>query len=45
MVSDQEILTVLQAEADPAGATRRLVSRANEQGGRDNVTVVVARFE
>ena len=45
MVSDQEILTVLQAEGDPAGACERLVARANEQGGKDNVTVVVARFE
>jgi serine/threonine protein phosphatase PrpC len=45
MVSDQEILTVLQGVADPARATERLVARANEQGGKDNVTVVVARFE
>ncbi len=45
MVSDQEILAVLQAEAEPAEATKRLVARANEQGGRDNVTVVVAHFE
>jgi protein phosphatase len=45
MVSDQEVLSVLQAEADPAGACARLVARANEEGGKDNVTVVVARFE
>jgi protein phosphatase len=45
MVSDQEILTVLQFEEGPAAATQRLVARANEQGGKDNVTVVVARFE
>jgi protein phosphatase len=45
MVSDQEILGVLQGEADPAEATKRLVARANEQGGKDNVTVVVGRFE
>ncbi len=45
MVSDQEILTVLQDVADPVRATERLVARANEQGGKDNVTVVVARFE
>jgi len=45
MVSDQEILAVLQDVADPARATERLVARANEQGGKDNVTVVVARFE
>jgi protein phosphatase len=45
MVSDQEVLSVLQAEADPARACERLVARANEEGGKDNVTVVVARFE
>ena len=45
MVSDQEVLSVLQAEADPAHACRRLVARANDEGGKDNVTVVVARFE
>jgi len=45
MVPDPEVLSVLQAESDPARACARLVSRANEQGGKDNVTVVVARFE
>jgi protein phosphatase len=45
MVSDQEVLSVLQAEADPAHACQRLVARANDEGGKDNVTVVVARFE
>jgi serine/threonine protein phosphatase PrpC len=39
------VLSVLQAEADPARACARLVSRANEHGGKDNMTVVVARFE
>ena len=28
----------------PEVASARLVAAANEQGGRDNVTVVVARF-
>jgi protein phosphatase len=45
MVPDPEVLSLLQAEADPSRACARLVSRANEQGGKDNVTVVVARFE
>jgi protein phosphatase len=45
MVPDPEVLAVLQAEADPARACARLVSCANEHGGKDNVTVVVARFE
>ena len=45
MVPDQEVLSLLQAEAEPARACQRLVARANEEGGKDNVTVVVARFE
>jgi len=45
MVPDQEILAVLQDKPDPALACERLVARANEEGGKDNVTVVVARFE
>jgi serine/threonine protein phosphatase PrpC len=45
MLSEQEIVTVLQSEADPERAARRLVVRANEEGGRDNITVVLARYE
>jgi protein phosphatase len=45
MVSDEEILGVLQAEGDPSAACNRLIARANEQGGKDNITVVVAHFE
>jgi protein phosphatase len=45
MVSDDEIMAVLREEAEPRAACERLVARANEQGGRDNVTVVVAQFE
>jgi protein phosphatase len=42
MVSDPDILAVLAAESDPARACRDLVARANEAGGKDNITVVVA---
>jgi serine/threonine protein phosphatase PrpC len=45
MVPEQEILKVLAAEEDPAAACEKLVDRANEAGGKDNVTVVVARFD
>jgi len=45
MVPDEEILSILMAEAEPTSACQRLIDRANELGGRDNVTVVVARFE
>ena len=46
MASDEEILNVLAAtQDDPAAACDRLVTLANEKGGKDNVTVVVARFD
>ncbi len=46
MVPDTEILNVLvTAQPDPAAACDRLVALANEKGGKDNITVVVARFD
>ena len=45
MVGDDRIATVLGEEADPRRAAQRLVGEANEQGGVDNITVIVARFE
>jgi serine/threonine protein phosphatase PrpC len=44
-VTDEEILQVLQDEQDLKKACDRLVERALEREGPDNVTVVVARFE
>ena len=43
MVTEPEIAGTLQAEPDPAKAAARLVELANEQGGADNVTVLVVR--
>ena len=40
-IDDDEIRAVLAAEPDPQDAATRLVGRAVEAGGRDNVTVVV----
>ena len=45
MLADERIAAVLHAEPDPQAACDRLVTEANEQGGRDNITVIVARFE
>lgn len=45
MVPDAAIAAVLAAEADPEAACRRLIDAANANGGKDNVTAVVARFE
>jgi len=45
MVPDDRITAVLRADHEPRTACERLVAEANEQGGKDNVTVIVARFE
>ena len=44
-VSAADIRDILTHEAAPDMARSRLIAMANEHGGRDNVTVVVARFE
>ena len=44
-VPDERIAATLQAEPDPQNACERLVAQTLEQGGRDNVTVIVARYE
>jgi serine/threonine protein phosphatase PrpC len=44
-VSDDEILHILQEEPELKKACERLVARALEREGPDNVTVVLARFE
>jgi serine/threonine protein phosphatase PrpC len=45
MVTEPEIAGALQAETVPAAAAERLIALANENGGIDNVTVIVVRFE
>ncbi len=44
MVPDEEIKRILQTEAEPERACRLLATRANEAGGKDNITVIVAHF-
>jgi protein phosphatase len=44
MLPEEEINDILQAEAEPEQSCRRLMVRANEAGGKDNITVVVAQF-
>jgi protein phosphatase len=45
MVTEPEIAGCLQAETAPTAAAQRLVELANERGGLDNITVIVARLE
>jgi PPM family protein phosphatase len=44
MVPDADIAQVLGSVADPDAACRALIERANQAGGNDNITAVVARF-
>jgi len=45
MVDDERIARVLQDESDSRRACETLVAEANKRGGKDNITVLVARFE
>jgi PPM family protein phosphatase len=45
LVTEPEIAGALQAETVPSAAAERLIALANENGGIDNVTVIVVRFE
>jgi serine/threonine protein phosphatase PrpC len=44
MLPDDFVADILRNHPDPRGACERLVAEANGHGGRDNVTVIVARF-
>ena len=44
-VPDEQIAATLAAIPDPKIACERLVAQSLEQGGPDNVTVIVARYE
>ncbi len=44
-VRGEEIARVVAQEPDLAKACQALIDRANESGGPDNITVVLARFE
>ena len=45
MLADEQVAEFLMAEGDPEQAAQRLVTGANLQGGKDNITAVVARIE
>ncbi|MDP8931236.1 MAG: Stp1/IreP family PP2C-type Ser/Thr phosphatase [Actinomycetota bacterium] len=43
-LTDEEIRSVLTSGSDAQGAAQRLVELANENGGPDNITVVLIRY-
>lgn len=45
VVDEDRIAGVLSRESTPERACTELVRAANDAGGRDNVTVVVARYQ
>ena len=45
MVRNDEIREVLRSIEDPLEACKTLTDRANQAGGHDNITVVVAKFD
>jgi serine/threonine protein phosphatase PrpC len=44
MVPDETLEDVLNSAANAEAACRKLVDLANDNGGRDNITLVVSRF-
>lgn len=45
MMTPEQLAEVLAAQADPEDAARKLLALALAAGGRDNITVVVVRFD
>ena len=41
MVEDQDIRMIIDGESDVAGMVYALIKAANENGGRDNIGVIV----
>lgn len=44
-VPDEQIAATLAAEPDPKSACERLMSLALDAGGKDNITLIVARYD
>jgi protein phosphatase len=45
MVSDEQMLAIFNQASDLQNAARRLISKAIENGGEDNITVVLVRHD
>jgi protein phosphatase len=44
-LSDQQIAEILAGTREPSECCKLLVDRANEAGGKDNITAIVVRFD
>ena len=44
MVGDETLQQILEADHSAEAACRKLVELANENGGSDNITVIVSHF-
>jgi protein phosphatase len=45
MLTDEQILDVVEATTETNEICRRLIQKANENGGEDNITALVIRFD
>ena len=45
MVSEEAIGATLDADLEPEAAATHLLAQANDAGGRDNITVLIVRFD
>ena len=45
MVTNDAIIVTLDKEADPEAGAKALLAQANTNGGRDNITVLIVRFD
>ena len=45
MVSDDDMRQIVASTTDIREACRRLIQRANERGGEDNITAVLIKIE
>lgn len=41
MLEDGEILRIMTSQPDPAESVKRLVEAANQNGGKDNISVII----
>jgi protein phosphatase len=45
MLTDEQILGVVATTGDPGEICRRLIAKANDNGGEDNITALVIKFD